>query len=62
MLRLDGGYYILDARCVMLNAKVHRAVTEFFGLGSTRVSRVGFGVSPKQAFLNTEIAETISEN
>jgi hypothetical protein len=30
--------------------------------GSARLSRVGFGVTPKQAFLNTEIAETISEN
>jgi len=28
MLRLDVGYYILDARCVMLNAKVHRAVPD----------------------------------
>jgi len=28
MLRLDAGYYILDARCVMLNAKVHRAVPD----------------------------------
>jgi hypothetical protein len=28
MLRLDAGYYILDAGCVMLNAKVHRAVAD----------------------------------
>ena len=29
MLRLDAGYYILDARCVMLNAKIRCAVAGF---------------------------------
>jgi len=59
MLRLDAGYYILDARCVMLNAKVHGGSQNSLVPGSARVSRVGFGVSPKQSLLKTEIVETI---
>jgi hypothetical protein len=31
--RSMAGYDILDARCVMLNVKVHRAVPEFFCSG-----------------------------
>jgi hypothetical protein len=67
MLQLNAGYYILDARCKMLNAKVHRAVADCDsgerGLpGSARVSRAGFGFSPEQSCLKAEIAETISEN